>query len=284
MIDAFDRFVAIDFSASSRPSLGRDSLWVGWSSPRGPIRTRNVATRRELLDLIATLIFTGERTLVVLDIALGWPTGTASALGLDGTPWRAMRRWLMKEVRDADDNDNNRFEVAAHANLRANSALFWGHPRGRRYDGLAPTTAVPDGLRPRVTEGQRTIERVVGGTIKSPFQLTGAGAVGSQSLLGQVFVERLAREGHVQQWPFETRPATVVVGEYFFSLPSWRDERGAVRDEQQVRAVVRWLRGCVESGQALTSSSLLKPLTSATRSLVREEEGWLVGVVAPPGV
>jgi len=280
VIEPFDRFVAIDFSASSVPAHGENSLWIAWGDATGKIRTHNALTRRALLDVTADLVFAGSRTLLVMDIALGWPDGMAAVLGLNGVPWRATRKWFSERLVDDENNRNNRFDVAASANQRAGRALFWGHPHTQSFTTLGPTTFVPRGLRPRGIDARRLIEHEVGGAIKSPFQLTGIGSVGSQSLLGQLFVERLRQRGRLRQWPFESATGQVVVGEYFFSLAPWQKESGATKDERQVRAVVRWLRRRHAAGDPLVTSSLLELLTPTARAIVQREEGWLVGVRA----
>ncbi len=280
VIESFDRFVAIDFSASAVPTRGKDSLWIAWGDATGRIRTHNPLTRDALLDVTSEIVFTDTRTLVVMDIALGWPDGMAAALALDGVPWRATRKWFSERLVDDENNGNNRFDVAASANQRAGRALFWGHPHTRSFETLGPTMSVPPGLQPRGLDARRLIEHEVGGAIKSPFQLTGIGAVGSQSLLGQHFVHRLSQRGRLRQWPFESATGPVVVGEYFFSLAPWQKESGATKDERQVRAVVRWLRHQHAAGDPLVASSLLELLTPSARAVVQREEGWLVGVRA----
>ncbi len=242
----------------------------------GPIRTANLATRAQLATMIIELSRRPGRTLIVIDVALGWPLHVATALGVKGRS--GVVALLNELIRDDEDNSNNRFEVASELNRRAGQALWWGHPRTQRYPFLSMNTRAPEGLAPRHGDAMRLIERHVGGVIKSPLQLTGIGAVGSQSILAQVMIERLRERGvEIAVWPFDEATAPVVIGEYFFSLAPWRDERGLFTDQRQVRAVARWVRRSLDEGRDVASPSLLDSLTTKQRRIVLHDEGWLVG-------
>ncbi len=109
----FDRVVVVDWSASSRPVRGRDSIWIATADAgSGDIRTTNPATRSDACGELDELCRRPGTTLLGVDFSLGYPAGTARALRLNGTPWRAMWSLLAELVIDADDNANNRFEVA----------------------------------------------------------------------------------------------------------------------------------------------------------------------------
>jgi hypothetical protein len=275
--ESFARVIAVDFSAAAVAVRGANSLWVAVAEGERPVRTSNPPTRAALADALTNLFERPGRSLVVLDVALGWPSGLAAALGLAGAPRAATVALLDELVSDGPDNANNRFEVADELNRRSGAALFWGHPPGRRYRWLSATTTPPRTLAPRPFDARRLIERDVGGVIKSPMQLSGAGAVGGQSMMAQVFVHRLAAAGvELAVWPFETREARVVVGESFFSLAPWRAEAGAVSDQRQARAVARGLRGALARG-ADVLEGVLATMAAPARATVRREEGWLVG-------
>ncbi len=273
---SFARVVAVDFSAASSPTTGADSLWTAHCEADGPIRTRNHATREQLTAHLDDLVARAGRTLIVIDVALGWPVGMASALGVRGRS--GVVALLNELVSDEANNANNRFAVASELNRRAGAALLWGHPRSQRYDHLAMTTRAPEGLAPRPFSAKRTIEHHVGGVIKSPVQLCGVGAVGSQSVLAQVLFERMRSRGlDLSVWPFEPATTRVVVAEYFFSLLAWRAEVGRVTDERQVRSAARWARAALRDGDALDASALLGALSARERRDVLSEEGWLMG-------
>jgi hypothetical protein len=280
----FARVVAVDFSAASVPTRGVNSIWVAVAELTGTIRSRNCATRAELATCLTRVVARPGRSLVAFDIALGWPAGMAASLGLVGRPHDAVQDLLDEMVVDEPSNANNRFDVAATLNARSGSALFWGHPPGRTYALLGATTAVPRELAPRPFDARRTLERHVGGSIKSPMQLSGAGALGGQSLLGQVFVRRWARHvGGVSVWPFDPPTGRVVVGEYYFSLCDWRAERGLITDDRQARAAARYLRAELAAGRHPARASLLAGLSSPERQQARDEEGWLLAYDATRG-
>ncbi len=288
-VGAFDRFVVVDWSASSTPKTGADSIWVAVLDRHAEVRTHNVATRAGALDLLSELTRTPGRCLVGVDFSLGYPRGTAAALGLGGIEWSATWELIADAVVDDDRNANNRFEVAAAMNtqMSAGPGPFWGCPRSRRTAHLT-TTKVPSDPLPewRIVEA-RLRER--GMRPFSSWQLLGAGAVGSQSLLGiaavATLVRRVAEQGRsVDVWPFTSGlgvPAgDVVVAEVWPTLvgvtgvsgPEWD---GRVRDERQVVATARWLA----AGDASTDlDSWFSPAVAASsRAIVRREEGWVLG-------
>ncbi len=273
---SFSRILAIDFSAASVPTRGENSIWTGLGELDGPIRTSNLATRSELSRLIERQATREGRTLVVIDVALGWPSGMAKALGVSG---RSGLVGLLSELlMDDERNRNNRFEVANELNRRSHAALFWGHPATQRYAHLAMTKKVPSALDPRPFSAMRIIEHHVGGVIKSPVQLCGVGAVGSQSLMAQFLFERLRERGvDISIWPFEPPTSKVVVAEYFFSLLEWRHEAGAVKDQRQVRAAVKWARRQLRESEPLSGEVLFHKLSSHEQHVVQSEEGWLMG-------
>ncbi|MGA9275979.1 MAG: hypothetical protein WBV89_03435, partial [Ilumatobacter sp.] len=79
----FDRIVVIDWSASSRPVLGRDSIWIGVAVPgAGEVVTSNPPTRAAASRELEELCRRPGRTLLGADFSLGYPSGTAAALGL----------------------------------------------------------------------------------------------------------------------------------------------------------------------------------------------------------
>jgi hypothetical protein len=144
----FDAYLIVDWSASSVPARGADSVWyclltriddrlsiAALENP--PTRSRAVAEIREILR---REVKNGRSTLAGFDFPYGYPSGLDSALGLDETPsWLAVWREISTNVVDRDDNENNRFEVAAGFNNRISNAAypFWGCP-----DGCIPPMSV----------------------------------------------------------------------------------------------------------------------------------------------
>jgi precorrin-8X/cobalt-precorrin-8 methylmutase len=286
----FDRFVVVDWSANSTPKLGRDSIWIALLDATGNTSVTNLPTRREAEAFLGHM-FEAEPTLTTLvgvDFSLGYPAGTARALGADGTPWSAMWSMLAELIVDDDRNANNRFAVASELNRRltGSAAPFWGCPpssAGRHLTTTKPTDLAP--LPPF-----RTTEELLRGRGRCPcssWQLFGAGSVGSQSLLGIPVLQRLrTRFGErVDVWPFTTGfrspeldEGAIVVAEVWPSMRELGDHGGTVRDAAQVDATANWLADtdATDGLGALFSP----PLPQALELVAVAEEGWVLGVMS----
>ncbi|MGB3734411.1 MAG: hypothetical protein WA964_05610 [Ilumatobacter sp.] len=282
----FDRIVIVDWSANSTPKTGKDSIWVADLVPAtGAIRTANISTRAAAVDLLVELATARGRCLVGVDFSLGFPAGTAEALGLTGTPHAAMWTHLASVIEDDARNANNRFEVAASLNQRMSPGPgpFWGCHPTKATDHLTSTKVPCDPLAE-----WRIIESELRARGKRPFsawQLLGAGAVGSQSLLGIAamsrFVERVEGSGRsVDVWPFtcglDVPSADSVLVEVWPTLVDLADVstdvwETRVRDERQVVAVARHL------AQADLAAGFTPDVAEPARALVVGEEGWVLG-------
>ncbi len=277
----FDRVVVVDWSASARPTRGRDSIWIAVAdAASGRITTTNPATRSAACAELDELCRRPGPMLLGVDFSLGYPAGTAEALGLPGPPWRAVWDLLTALVVDLDDNTNNRFEVAAELNRRIGPGPgpFWGCPAARRGPTLTSTKVACDPLAE-----WRAVELSLRGAGHRPFsgwQLLGAGSVGSQSLVGIPRLAHLERtlvdDGFtVEVWPFggwdgvATAP-DVVIAEVWPALHALPQLDGRVRDEVQVVEVARHLvdRAAWRTGDQLSDES---------ERNVRNEEGWVLG-------
>lgn len=283
----FDRFVVVDWSANSTPKRGRDSVWIATRDADGGLTLENPSTRRDAERMLVDHLRSGGATLLSVDFSLGYPAGTADALGLDGPPWSATAALLEEMTVDGANNANNRFEVASALNERISGSAspFWGCPPSRRTPTLVSTKPVGPGP---VAEW-RTVECRLRNQGRRPFsswQLLGAGAVGSQSLLGIPMITRLAGTfaGHLEVWPFnglhvpDVGAGSVVVAEVWPSMrPLPATEAGDVRDAQQVVAVAEWLAG-LDATDSL--AELFTPIVPPDRRrTVIDEEGWILGVV-----
>lgn len=285
----FDRFVVVDWSANSAPKRGRDSIWIGVHDHSREVSVTNLPTRASAITFLVDL-FESEptsTTLVGVDFSLGYPGGTAAGLGLAGVAWSAMWELLADRVSDDECNRNNRFDVAAELNERftGGASPFWGcppsaasaHLAGRKPSSkgsLAPFRAVENVLR---AQGHRPF---------SSWQLLGAGAVGSQSLVGIPRLQGLRRRfpDRIDIWPFTTRfrPPTlgdgaIVVAEVWPSMHDIGDASDRVRDAAQVSTTARWLADTDAAGglDALFSPALPPEVSAAASG----EEGWVLGVI-----
>lgn len=285
----FDRHVVVDWSANSTPKLGRDSVWIAVRDD-ADLAVTNLPTRAAALAFLVDLVESDASASVLLgvDFSLGYPVGTADALGLTGSAWSATWELLTEMIGDDDRNANNRFEVAAVLNGRITGAAspFWGCPPSRVSDTLTSTKPTSSGG----LGTWRFVEEVLRSQGRRPFsswQLTGAGAVGSQSLLGIPRLQQLRRTfgDRVEVWPFTTglraphvAPGRIVVAEVWPSMVPVDGADGVVRDAAQVVGTARWLAEADRDGRlaALFAPQLARDVVDT----VVAEEGWVLGVVA----
>jgi hypothetical protein len=204
---------------------------------------------------------------------------------------RAVWGYLEGRISDNDRSVSNRFDVAASINQQlGRHAPFWGRPENlmlplpfrKEVVYRAPEPGGLSDWRQAEQQLQRFKTRP-----RSVWKLAGAGAVGSQSLVGIPVVARLRDYGtlrHVSRiWPFKVHvpdvPAgspAVVHAEIWPTIVPFADEPGICRDEQQVRAVVRHWRGQDRAGH-LANLFAAAPDNDA----VLREEGWVLGASSP---
>jgi hypothetical protein len=228
----------VDWSASSRPKLGRDSVWIGIINERGALpELTNAATRTLAESLIeeAALRLQRESAQLILglDFALTYPSIVTELLvppaarpsEREHHPAHQLWSLIDRLIVDEPSNHNNRIDVAGVLNERLGEPLFWGLPtyRGTTSSVGDSTPTVPGRLVPTPLPRFRACDRLAaaaaGSFISSPFQLFGAGAVGSQSLLGMAMLGRLERRlGLIDLWPYEHRSAPIVVVEVWPTL------------------------------------------------------------------
>lgn len=283
----FDACVAVDWSAANTPKTGRDSIWIAVRERSGQTAISNPATRHEAMTEIRALLrrlrAVEQRVLIGFDFAFGWPEGGAEAvLGAPG--WQALWHTLGEWIEDGEDNTSNRFEVAARFNREATDGMarFWGHPHQHSHDGLTAKSVTRDGdpvPTSRLAE-QRSPAKPV-------WQLTGAGAVGSQAMTGIARLEALRRDpelaGDLAIWPFETRfgealDAPIVIAEIYPSLLKPEITRGEVPDQVQVETYADWLAAIDEAGEMKRLLGAPNDLSEQERETVLAEEGWILGV------
>lgn len=296
----FDRIVTVDWSGASTPRAGKDSIWVCdldvasecWSLVNPPTRQRAEALLRDLLRGAAR-----HRVLLAVDVALAYPAGFADAAGLggEGPPWERTWQHLEEAVVDDDRNRSNRFAVAAALNERIGGGgpgPFWGCPPAAAGPTLAtrkPSRYPFAGLAElRVAEA---VMRAAGHRVLSPWQLYGAGSVGSQTLTGIPVLARLRcapdLAGRIRLWPCETgfvpdpaqEPGAVVVAECWpgiVPLDPWLHE---IRDAAQVLGLARHLAALQRAGEL--GAWLAPDLDDAARHVALDEEGWILGAALP---
>lgn len=291
----FDRYLAVDWSASSKPARGGDSIWIaegGWSADRtwnerDPL---NCATRIEALaHLEARLTFFG-RTLVGFDFAFGYPAGFARFLPGGGEPWLRTAEYLARTIEDSPRNANNRHAVAAEINRRAGSppGPFWGCHESAASEHLTPRRVGIFQYPFLGLEEYRITDRRVreaGTPLLSVWKIDQGVSVGGQTLMGIPYLMKLrtALRGRGRPfaiWPFETgwAPAAdgVTVVEMFPSLIVRDVPSGEIRDRHQVRGCVHHFGRLDAAGELMPELARPAGLDDSTEAQVRTEEGWII--------
>lgn len=288
----FDRILIVDWSGASKPVTGKNSIWACMIEQRDsgfeiewlenfPTRSAFMHKFQQLVD---DCLADGLRLLAGFDFAFGYPEGTATRV-TEKADWQALWRAIANDVRDADNNDNNRFEVAAAWNRTyfGDCQRFWGRPQGVELDDLAPTrpeAPVTPPLSFRISE-----QHAKGA--KSVWQLAYAGSVGSQSLLGIArlsnFLDRHQNRDRIAVWPFETGFSTafkqpVVLAEIYPSLFEVVLGEGDVKDAAQVRRVA--LEFARFDAVGVLGALFARPqmLSDAQVGTALKEEGWVLGI------
>jgi precorrin-8X/cobalt-precorrin-8 methylmutase len=265
----FDAYIAIDWSASSSPKTGKDSIWlcVHGVAPENPA-TRDEATT-QVRETLLRLVADGRRVLIGFDFPYGYPAGFADVVAPGpARPWRRTWDVLTRVISDDERNVNNRFEVAAELNV--DGGPFWGCPASQASERLTLKRGIS--FPHHGVQEFRAVDRAAPG-VQSPWKLYGAGSVGSQALVGIPRAASLRDDPALSSvsavWPFEEFATAQIVHVEIWprlveSVPH------EIRDAGQVEAVVReWA--------LLDSAGALAPLFDVPH-LCRTEEGWIFGV------
>ncbi|MDK3017227.1 molybdopterin guanine dinucleotide synthesis [Pseudodonghicola flavimaris] len=267
----FDTFAMVDWSGGNDrgPRPCADAIWAcvarrGGATGR-PVYLRNRALAEDwLIRLIEAERAAGRRLMIGFDFPFGYPRGFAAALTGRADPL-ALWDWFAARVSDAP-KANNRFDLAAEINRRfGGRGPFWGNGLKRDIAGLPRTkrdyrNPFPDrrlAERQPQTRGSFTL-----------WQMSGAGAVGGQVIMGLPVLARLRHRftGAVAAWPYEALTAPVALVEIWPSLTLGRGPEGMIRDAWQVQQVAGDL--------AARPEAELARLLDVTAP----EEGWILGL------
>lgn len=301
----FDRIVVVDWSASTAPKLGRDSVWSHvLDVTTDAADTVNHPTRRDAEDhLREVLTGTAGRVLVGCDFSYGYPSGFAGAAGLlEGLPagrpaWRATWDHLTTAITDGPANANDRFAVASSLNTRISPGPgpFWG-TTSDRHVGTALTRTKAPGFPHACRTGSLAEHRITerrlhtrGAHPSSTWQLAGIGSVGSQSLTGIPVVARWRADPALSHrsvvWPFETgmtsdptggRSDAIVHAEVWPSSIAIDLDRHDVKDAAQVICLAEHLAALDADGRL--AAAFRPTVTTDELAAVLDEEGWILGV------
>ena len=303
----FDAYIMVDWSAAAKPTTGANSIWLGLMIKDARLslkfQAKNPSTRLEarqfLHDIVARLHARGDRVLVGFDFPLGYPAGTAAALGLKPNTagsWAAIHGLLADKVKEKPDNTNARYALAASLNytISGGPAPFWG--TGSAKDVVSTLSKTKPDYNTVDLEEFRQCERLVKAQKRaqpsSPWKLAGVGVVGGQALLGIPTVHTLRTKlDNARVWPFETPESDesgkpiwgkdqLVMTEIYPSLNAIKASATETLDAKQVEFMCRYFADADKSGtlvDMLNAPSLIEDPTQ--KAAVFDEEGWILGVM-----
>ena len=216
----FDCFIMVDWSGGNDrgPKPKKDAIWIA-TARRGqtadaPVYMRNRQLAESWLhDTLLAETAAGRRTCVGFDFPFGYPQGFARALTNSDDPL-LLWDWLAGRITDMP-KANNRFDVAAGINARFQGVgPFWFNPLKRDIAHL------PRKGRDRTANpfAEKRVIELREPTAFTLWQLAGAGAVGSQTLMGLPVLARLRAALPVSVWPFETLRTPIAFVEIWPSL------------------------------------------------------------------
>jgi len=195
-----ERLVAVDWSGDKGPGQ-RKKIWAGvWTG--GKVTLESGRSRKELIDWLIAMARETPRMVVSIDCCFSYPA------------------WFLAEHGCATVFDFWRHVAAGHGERwlheSCEDARFWGR-KGSMRDGKTPAEFRGECL-PRMmrrTDMENKIEQGLEGgdperaakmkgiQAKSPFQIGGAGAVGTGSLRAMSCLLKLWESGF-RVWPFES--------------------------------------------------------------------------------
>lgn len=268
----FDTVVVVDWSGGNDRGLTpkADAIWAcvaraGVTEARVYLRNRQMA-EAWIGDVLQAERAAGRRVMVGFDFPFGYPQGFAQAVAGTDDPL-ALWDWFAARIEDAP-NANNRFDVAGAINLAlGGNGPFWGNGLKRDVDGLPRTKA---GYQNPFAE-RRKAESLAKGAF-AVWQLSGAGAVGSQALMGLPVLARLRQrfDNDLAVWPFQPLDAGIALVEVWPSLITpeiaTRTMPDEIKDAAQVRVLAQGL-------SALSPAQMGAMLADGDA-----QEGWILGL------
>jgi molybdopterin molybdotransferase len=268
----FDSFLMVDWSGGNDTGSTprKDAIWACLAT-NGQARTPVYLRNRQLAevwitDRIAAELVAGRRLCVGFDFPFATPSGFARALTGQDDPL-ALWDWLAARVQDAPPA-NNRFDLAGEINrMFPGIGPFWGNGLGR---DIADLPRKGNTRTFRWPAPRRRVESRATGAFEC-WQLSGAGAVGSQMFMGLPVLSRLRQRfaGQVAVWPWEP-PAAVTLLEVWPSLlraaVRAAEKPGDIRDAIQVRVLA--------GATARLSGDALRRMLDVGS----DAEGWILGV------
>ncbi|WP_458791507.1 molybdopterin-binding protein [Yoonia sp. MH D7] len=262
----FDTYVMVDWSGGNDrgPKPVKDAIWTCIAG-QDPIYFRN----RQLVEIWLNELFhneiaAGRRVLAGFDFPFGYPAGFGKAVTGSDDPF-ALWRWFSDHVTDTPDT-NNRFDVAGKLNgMFDGIGPFWGNGLKRNIVDL-PRKGLARTANPFAEK--RQVEARARGSFTC-WQLSGAGAVGSQVIMGLPVLYRLREtfKTDLSVWPFETPDTPIVIAEIWPSMFTDAGPDDMIKDAFQVQVTANHF--------AQMAPQALK----RTMDVVAPLEGWILGVM-----
>lgn len=269
----FDCIIMVDWSGGNDRGLTpkKDAIWAGvsqdgHSEPPVYLRNRAVAEAWITVQLEADLA-AGRRVCIGFDFAFAYPAGFAEKLTQNNDPL-ALWDWFAARVQDGPKG-NNRFDLAGQINAQLPGiGPFWFNGLQRDIEHL-PRKG--NARNYHWTPARRQTELAATGSFEA-WQLAGAGAVGSQIIMGLPVLARLRRRfaGQIAVWPFEPLGPPITMLEIWPSLIAKQITAAARPGEIKDAAQVRVLAAAIAALDPATLSRMLDRPPSA--------EGWIFGV------
>jgi molybdopterin molybdotransferase len=264
----YDTFVMVDWSGGNDrgPTPTKDAIWACVAG-QDPIYFRN----RQLVENWLTNLFTaelaaGRRVLAGFDFPFGYPVGFAKSVTGSDDPF-ALWAWFADHIADAPKT-NNRFDVAGNLNALSDGiGPFWANGLSRDISNL-PRKG--NDRSPNLFAERRQVEASAKGSFTC-WQMAGAGAVGSQVMMGLPILHRLRTQfaNDLCVWPFEDHSAPITLVEIWPTLFAGAAPEGIIKDAHQVKATANHL------------ASLPPADLDSLMDVNAPEEGWILGVPQP---
>jgi len=204
-----ERVVAVDWSGDRSAAGQRRKIWAGVWTAGKPVRLESGRTRDELIEWVIAMARETPRMVVGVDFCFSYPAwfvrehGAATAAEFWKIAVQRGEGWLAHECADA---------------------RFWGR-KGPGRDGKKPAEFCGElahrmlrradeacKVRAKILDPEQAA-KVKGIAPKSPFQIGGAGAVGTGTLRGIPMLPRLVEAGF-RVWPFEAARMPTLVEIY----------------------------------------------------------------------
>lgn len=266
----YGRVLIVDWSGGNDrgASPKKDAIWAAFAGEDAQYFRNRQVFEAWLIEALETERAAGRRVLLGFDFPFGFPTGIAAHVTGSTDPF-ALWDWFAARIEDAP-KANNRFDVAAQMNaLFDGVGPFWGNGLARDIDGLPRKGLARSSTAPE----KRAAEQQAKGAFPL-WQLAGAGAVGSQALMGMPMLARLRThfQAELSVWPFEDKDTAIRVIEIWPSLTvKGTPPEGKIKDAWQVETLATQIA-------RLPEDVLCDLLHTDMPEAARAEEGWIFGL------